>query len=220
MPPCPGDIPVVRREIEILWHGKPWHVLRNISPTDTISPVFTWRRDGAPAVLPDDDPANLPDDESPYTARMVLHVADGSVLRSPDIEISVTITGLDDLMRRRGSHVVTETFWLPFFRMLTVNPGPLNERIMNEFACSAVRSGSRVEIVGGTDQIGLEEYNLRLSRLRAGIVEGYMRHCVSAELNATFSSTGLGEQSPFFNTDMPEGRAYCRAVCIRIVHPL
>lgn len=96
--------------------------------------------------------------------------------------------------------------------------GSLNKRILKEFVYGEIGPGSRVTVIGHTDIIGLEDRNLRLSTMRAqGVVEAIRgsfgtAHRAGIEVNGV----GVGEFSPLYTNDLPEGRFYNRTVVIRV----
>ncbi len=69
---------------------------------------------------------------------------------------------------------------------------------------------AKVEIVGHTDNIGKEEYNLKLSERRAEAVKE--QFAVIGSDNMTM--TGDGPNNPLYDNDAPEGRALNRTVTI------
>ena len=72
-----------------------------------------------------------------------------------------------------------------------------------------------VEIKGYTDNIGSESYNLELSRKRAEALAKLLN------LEGTkVKVEGLGETSPLYSQDTPEGRFYCRTVTVIVKNPL
>lgn len=72
-----------------------------------------------------------------------------------------------------------------------------------------------ISIVGHTDNVGSEQYNIVLSKHRADAVRNYIG---SKYPGALISSTyGLGESSPIATNETPEGRAKNRRVEL-IIH--
>lgn len=202
---------VARRAVEIRRHGSPWHVITEIGSTDTITAAFNWGMNG--------DPDRLPEDEAPYAARLMVYGTDGSEHRSPGIEIPVEIVTQKKLIRYGFIDSVVESCWIPFFTSMEGKPGPLNERIVQEFICRHVRPGSRVEVFGQTDIIGQADRNRRLSEQHAQMVAGVIRRCAATVPNVSYSVVGLGEESPLFGNDTPEGRCYNRMVSVRVTSP-
>jgi len=73
-----------------------------------------------------------------------------------------------------------------------------------------------VHILGHTDSIGREGYNMVLSRQRARAVQDYLMAAGIAPLR--LSSEGRGEMEPVADNDTPEGRSQNRRVEI-LLHP-
>ena len=69
-------------------------------------------------------------------------------------------------------------------------------------------------LVGHTDSTGSEEYNLELSKQRAGSVANYL---ATQNVNsARFTTDGLGESQPVATNDTDAGRAQNRRVEVAI----
>ncbi|HBG95613.1 MAG TPA: flagellar motor protein MotB [Chromatiaceae bacterium] len=74
---------------------------------------------------------------------------------------------------------------------------------------------TRLEIAGYTDNTGSAEYNLDLSRRRAGAVEAYLLS--DSVVPQRLSSIGYGEEYPISSNDSDYGRALNRRVTITII---
>ncbi len=72
-----------------------------------------------------------------------------------------------------------------------------------------------VDIVGHTDNIGKEAYNLQLSAKRAQAVRDQFLRLQSA-LADNIQATGAGPNSPLYDNLMPEGRALNRTVTVAL----
>ena len=69
-----------------------------------------------------------------------------------------------------------------------------------------------VQIVGHTDNIGKEEYNLQLSQKRAVAVKDQFGQQQALDMNVM----GAGPHDPLYDNQMPEGRALNRTVTIAL----
>jgi outer membrane protein OmpA-like peptidoglycan-associated protein len=69
---------------------------------------------------------------------------------------------------------------------------------------------AKVDIVGHTDNIGKEAYNLKLSERRAEAVKGQFAAVASDKM----TMSGAGPQNPLYDNTLPEGRALNRTVTI------
>jgi outer membrane protein OmpA-like peptidoglycan-associated protein len=72
---------------------------------------------------------------------------------------------------------------------------------------------AQVSIIGYSDRVGNDDYNLRLSERRAKTVADAIGHP-----NTTY--LGVGEQILLYNNTLPEGRFYCRTVDILVETPI
>jgi outer membrane protein OmpA-like peptidoglycan-associated protein/Mg-chelatase subunit ChlD len=72
-----------------------------------------------------------------------------------------------------------------------------------------------VAVVGHTDILGKEEYNLRLSQRRAAAVQTQLVQSNPALANG-LSVIGVGPNDPLFDNALPEGRALNRTVTITL----
>ncbi|MEZ5540476.1 MAG: OmpA family protein [Pseudomonadota bacterium] len=67
-----------------------------------------------------------------------------------------------------------------------------------------------VDVTGHTDSTGSEDYNMQLSRARAGSVARYLES--RKVLPQRITTTGMGESSPIATNDTAQGRALNRRV--------
>jgi OmpA-OmpF porin, OOP family len=73
----------------------------------------------------------------------------------------------------------------------------------------------KVEILGHTDNVGSEDYNLKLSRERAETVKNYL---VSRGIEGNrLTTTGLGESNPVSDNNSDQGRAMNRRIEFKVV---
>jgi OmpA-OmpF porin, OOP family len=88
---------------------------------------------------------------------------------------------------------------------------PESERILNRAVEELKRAGSvDVRIVGHTDSIGSDEYNMALSHRRANAVKDYLvRHGISS---ARLTTEGRGERQPVASNATAEGRYQNRRI--------
>ncbi|MEN9252105.1 MAG: OmpA family protein [Thermostichales cyanobacterium BF4_bins_65] len=78
------------------------------------------------------------------------------------------------------------------------------------------RPGSRVMIIGHTDNIGEERYNLELSLRRATAVKEFLQGQVDAELKHRWNASGYGASQPVADNNTAAGRQRNRRVDIVI----
>ncbi len=77
-------------------------------------------------------------------------------------------------------------------------------------------SGAKIKLEGHTDSIGKEEYNKRLSEIRAESVKRYLVEKGGVE-GTMITTVGYGESRPIASNDTNEGRASNRRVEILIL---
>ncbi len=73
-----------------------------------------------------------------------------------------------------------------------------------------------VEVVGHTDTIGREKYNLKLSERRALSVYRQLTAGVGKEPAEHIRHRGVGPAEPLFDNQTPEARAFNRTVTITL----
>jgi outer membrane protein OmpA-like peptidoglycan-associated protein len=112
--------------------------------------------------------------------------------------------------------ITVEKISLILFPFDVAEPGQRNERIMDDYVYPRLSDEVTIDVSGYTDIIGSEEYNLRLSQQRADAVRAILLRRLGDAASERITSTGLGETSPVFSNDTPEGRFYNRTVSLRI----
>lgn len=206
-----ADALVARREIQIRRTAGPWHTMSDIGKTDPVSPEYNWGKDG--------DPEIIADDQTPYTAQLVVYSQDGKECRSNEVEVPVIIITSEDKRRERLIDKTIDRYSLVLFEFDSDKAGPLNERILKTYVYDDIRQGAKVKVTGYTDIVGLEDRNLRLSQQRAATVENGLKRNVTGGKIASLNTEGVGETQPLFSNDLPEGRFYNRTVQIVIETP-
>ena len=73
-----------------------------------------------------------------------------------------------------------------------------------------------VDIVGHTDNIGKEEYNLQLSERRAKAVYQQISEALGDSLTETITHSGVGPFDPLYGNGLPENRALNRTVTVTL----
>lgn len=117
-----------------------------------------------------------------------------------------------------GKDSVFEKFSLILFdfnsSQLSGNNQNLMQRVWNIYA---THPGAAVKVYGFCDNIGSEEYNLKLSTKRAKIAYDILRRMKIDEKKLSY--LGYGEINPIFSNATPEGRFLNRTVQIYIGYP-
>ncbi|MBU3698562.1 MAG: hypothetical protein FGM33_00930 [Candidatus Kapabacteria bacterium] len=130
--------------------------------------------------------------------------------QSGEETLSIPIRHQDTAMRRkvRSGDLFIERYGLVLFDFNTANIGPHHMFIINIIK-SRITPTTTVSIFGMTDKAGSDDYNRTLSQRRAREVARMLGVSVS-------SVEGLGEDSPQFPNDLPEGRAANRTVVVEL----
>ncbi|MEP7220675.1 MAG: OmpA family protein, partial [Bacteroidota bacterium] len=209
------DSLVTSREIEITWGGKPWHVMRTIGIADPVSPAYAWTKDDADG----SEPYDFPGRSTPYSARLTVHLRDGSVLHSSDITIPVLIINGSNkrFICRLGPPRSIYSIVLFGFDHAALTG--FNQRVLREYVYSDIaKMKGEVDVLGHTDIIGTERHNLGLSRMRASSVVSDIAKVMgkSTAYKTNPRGRGVGEDDPLYPNDLPEGRFYNRTVQVRI----
>ncbi len=208
-----NDALVDRRAIEIKRNGKMWHVMENVGKTDAVSPAYFWGEKGS-----EEDEAK-PTDEAPYQAQLVIYDKDGHECRSNIVEIPILIVSNELKRRERLVDSTIDRYSLVLFKFDSPEAGPLNERILKEYIYDDIRPGAKVLVTGYTDVVGLDDRNLKLSKDRSNTVVNGLKKNVKGGLITQLFGQGVGETSPLYRNDIPEGRFYNRTVQVVISTP-
>lgn len=202
------DALVESRRIEVTRGGQPWRTLTNIG---TVTPSFTWDWTDASG--------NYPNDEVPYTARLIVRSKTGQECASDPITIPVMQVTTEQKKIERMADRTLERYNLILFPFDRYDAGPLNERILREYVFPRVFPSSTIEIVGHTDVVGLYDHNKRLSENRARTVARAIEAYAKGRYQS-LTARGVGEDDPLYTNDLPEGRFYNRTVQILISTPI
>lgn len=91
-----------------------------------------------------------------------------------------------------------------------------NISVLEQMVLPNIRSVSKVNIIGYSDRIGNDEYNLKLSRERAEAVRTFLQ---TRAKEATYSVNGVGEATEVFPNSIPLGRQLSRTVQVIVETP-
>jgi outer membrane protein OmpA-like peptidoglycan-associated protein len=94
----------------------------------------------------------------------------------------------------------------------------VNKNMIDKFIVNNISANSETEIIGSTDHLGEQDYNMELSQRRADNVAKYINTLLP---DAKFKNViGIGSSNPKFDNSTPEGRFYCRTVLIEVKTPI
>ncbi len=202
------DILVKARRIEIKHGNNDWSTLTDIG-TNNVSKNWDWYSKDS----------DLPKDEVPFKAQLIITTTSDKECKSPEIEIPVMQAKVRDRIVSTGTDSTDEKYSLILFPFDSPNAGPLNERIMKDYVYSRIFPSSTVQVIGHTDVVGLYEHNQKLSERRSNTVfEGIKR--TTKGTYGTLNTRGVGEDEPLYDNTLPEGRFYNRTVQVLIKTPL
>ena len=91
-----------------------------------------------------------------------------------------------------------------------------NIAVLEQMVLPNIRSASKVNIIGYSDRIGNDDYNLKLSRERAEAVRTFLR---SRAKEASYSVNGVGEATEVFPNTVALGRQLSRTVQVIVETP-
>lgn len=93
-----------------------------------------------------------------------------------------------------------------------------NKNMIDKFIVNNISDNSETEIIGSTDYLGEQQYNMELSQDRANNVADYIKTLLP---ETKFKKViGIGSSNPKFDNSSPEGRFYCRTVLIEVKTPI
>lgn len=94
--------------------------------------------------------------------------------------------------------------------------GEENQRILEQMVLPSISALSKVSIVGYSDRIGNDDYNMKLSRERAESVRAFLQ---GRARDARFYTMGVGETTEVFSNNSPIGRQLSRTVQVIVETP-
>lgn len=206
------DALVVKRRIEIFKSGKPWNVLTGVGTVDA-KKQWDWREKDAEEGL------GYPQNEEPYTAKLIVTTRTGAECESDLITIPVKQVSTEIKKVDMTKDSTMERYSLILFPFDRADAGPLNEKIMNDYVYERIKPSSKVKVIGHTDVVGLYDHNKKLSERRSKTVEAGIRKATKSQFGL-LELEAVGEDEPLFNNDLPEGRFYNRTVQVIIRTPV
>lgn len=205
-----ADDIIASKRIEISRNNQTWNTLSDLGVKEN-SFNYDWRNTSNKyPIVPD---------KAPYVAQLIVTTKSGAECKSDPIEIPVYHATTSDRKIVTGADSTQENYSLILFPFNSANAGPLNDKIMNDYVYGRVYPTSNIQVIGHTDIIGLYETNKRLSERRAGTVYDGI-NAASKRKYGNLDRSGVGEDNPLYNNDLPEGRFYNRTVQVLIQTPL
>jgi outer membrane protein OmpA-like peptidoglycan-associated protein len=120
-------------------------------------------------------------------------------------------------LAQKQDYRVQEKYALILFDFDSDAIGPRNQAIVSEIV-ARIRElpGASAAIVGHTDNIGKDDYNLKLSERRAKAVYDLLMASYGEDAAGRISHTGVGAANPLYDNLSPEARAFNRTVTITL----
>jgi outer membrane protein OmpA-like peptidoglycan-associated protein len=116
--------------------------------------------------------------------------------------------------------IAKEKISLILFEFNSADPGPRNDKVMEDYVYGRVTDKSEITVFGFTDIIGDSVFNQKLSDKRAKAVYDKLIEKLQPTVPADrIKSIGYGESKPIFSNAIPEGRFYNRTVQLEITNP-
>jgi outer membrane protein OmpA-like peptidoglycan-associated protein len=152
-------------------------------------------------------------------AEMEIEDMEGQIYTVASEPITVNFLKREERRARNLGYKVQEKYALILFDFNSDAIKARNETIVRQIVARIDSLADvSVNIVGHTDNIGKEAYNLDLSERRARAVFDQIA-AVRGEASAeTFKYAGMGPFDPLFSNDLPENRALNRTVTITLLY--
>lgn len=153
------------------------------------------------------------------SVQVVMELEDrkGQPLKLSPSPLPVHFIETKERMAQKQEYRVQEKYALILFDFDSAALGDRNQAIVSEIV-NRLREipEARVEIVGHTDTIGTDEYNLKLSERRAKAVYDQVLALYGEDADGRISQRGVGEAEPLYDNLSPEGRSFNRTVAITL----
>jgi outer membrane protein OmpA-like peptidoglycan-associated protein len=148
---------------------------------------------------------------------MDLQDKEGHTLQVAAEPVDIRFIRKKELMAQNLGYKVEEKYALILFDFDSADIKERNQVVVDRIV-ERIRSlpQTTVEIVGHTDIIGKEDYNLELSERRAKAVYEQLVTTFGEGVRERIAYSGKGPFDPLYDNDLPEGRALNRTVTITL----
>jgi outer membrane protein OmpA-like peptidoglycan-associated protein len=202
------DALIAKRRIEITRGTKDWETLTDVGLTDK-KKVWDWTS----------EMGNYPEDDVPYTAKLVVTTKSGAECESDPIDIPVMQVTTEKKKVSTIKDSTLERYSLILFPFDRSDAGKINEKIMRDYVYKRIKPSSVIEVIGHTDIVGLYDHNQKLSERRSNTVYRGIQRTTKGNY-AELVKRGVGEDEPLYSNYLPEGRFYNRTVQVIIQTPV
>ena len=151
------------------------------------------------------------------TVRMAVRDRKGQELAMNAIPVKVNFLETSQLLAQKKDFLVQEKYALILFDFDSDTIDARNQEIVNTIV-SRIKAlpQATVDIVGHTDNIGKEDYNIKLSERRALAVYKLLTAAYGEDPGERVRHRGVGPNSPLYDNTTPEARAFNRTVTITL----
>jgi outer membrane protein OmpA-like peptidoglycan-associated protein len=151
------------------------------------------------------------------TVRMTVTDRKGQELALSTEPVKVNFIQTSQRLAQKQDFLVREKYALILFDFDSDAISVGNRRIVNQIV-GRIRElpEAVVEIVGHTDNIGKEGYNIKLSERRALSVYKLLTEAYGEDLGERIRQRGVGPNDPLYDNSTPEARAFNRTVTITL----
>ena len=206
-PPPPPAPPSTVRTLTILQGGKVWKRFDNVATSGTIA--WNWKNNAE----------DFPSGTEPLTVVFSVKDRSGRECFSESATIPIKRITTSDKKRDNIADKTLERYNLIMFPFDKSDVGAMNSRILKEYVLPRLFPTSDAVVVGHTDVIGSDEYNLKLSASRGAKAKEELASLLQIKVKS-LDSKGVGEAEPLFDNSLPEGRFYNRTVQVIIETPV
>ena len=187
--------------------------------------VWTTRGDGAPPatiVFPAD--MFTPEKLSTFgtlKAKIAVVDAEGQAFETVTAPIAIDFIQLEKQKAQNLGYMVEEKYALILFDFDRAEIKERNAAIVEQIvARMTARPDAAVNIVGHTDDIGKEAYNMKLSERRAKAVYNQIVSAMGDFGGRVVQYSGVGPADPLYPNDLPENRALNRTVTVTLIYEM
>ena len=148
---------------------------------------------------------------------MELEDRKGQTLKLSPAPLPVRFIETRERLAQKQEYRVQEKYALILFDFDSAALGEHNQAIVGEIV-ARIRElpEASVAIVGHTDTIGTDDYNLKLSERRAKAVYDQVLALYGEDAAGRISQKGVGEADPLYDNLSPEARSFNRTVAITL----
>jgi outer membrane protein OmpA-like peptidoglycan-associated protein len=151
------------------------------------------------------------------TARMAIEDSKGQQLTMTATPVTINFIQSSQRLAQKQDYRIQEKFALILFDFDSDAISAGNEEIVTRIVSRMKElPQATAEIVGYTDNIGKEEYNIKLSERRALAVYMLLGATFGEEVAGRIHHRGAGPYEPLYNNATPEARAFNRTVTITL----